>query len=348
MRMLVCVLACGLLTGCATRSGPPSDGAETRSAKPVRVALRQEARVTLGEAVRQLGREAGGSAVLMHGIEDKVVGPFDFRRATHRTVMEALAEAEGCLVQVGPDYTFVHPPAYGLLCDVSTAGLLDPAYAGLEAALAFRAGTPLFSVFAPLSQALAITVVADDAVGDATCGELVLDEMPLASALDAVLKSARVAPNAFHVDSTAEYILVRAAGNVHPAELLLNAGTLTPAQYARLDARVDVVLPAPQADAAHLRVPGRPAPLRDVLNVLSAQLGVEIRAESALLEFPVNPVVFTNVRVRTAIDLLIRQWLVPEFGYVFLDDSVLIKRLSSELPKEPAEPAPEAEPPPAE
>ncbi len=355
MRKSVSLFACCLAAACATTSGPDHAASESATFTQPRVSLRQAEKVTLGDAVRQLGDEVGGSLVLMQGVENQVIGPFKFNRTPYKTVAQTLAEASGCVVQFCPYYYFIYPPAYEILVNVSLESRLDAAYDGLNAAMAFGADTPLFRVFALLGQALDITIVADNAIGDATCGELTLGEIPLERTIEAVLKSARIAPAAFRVESTSECIFIRAAGNIHPAELLLNPETLTPEQTARLDTHVDVVLPTPQTDPALIQIPDFPTRLREVLDALSVQLGMKVDAEPALYDFPVNPVVLNNVRVRTVIDLLIRQWLVPEFGYEVTENGIVLKQLRAEPSKtlaaeatEEAAPAEPTEPTPSE
>jgi len=63
-----------------------------------------------------------------------------------------------------------------------------------------------------------------------------------------------------------------------------------------------------------------------VLDSLSQQLGILVVAEKGLEDLPVNPVVLNNVRVQTAMDLLIRQWLIPDFGYQVAGDRIVIRR----------------------
>ena len=145
-------------------------------------------------------------------------------------------------------------------------------------------------------------------------------------ALEALLKSARVTPGSFQVDSTPEYTFISAIQNSNPKMTLLNPETLDAAQNALLDAQVDVALPLPNQDPAHLEIKAGATPLGQVLKTLSQQLGTPVAAEPGLEELPVNPCAFNHVRVRTAVDLLIRQWPVAEFGYELTGGQILIER----------------------
>ena len=327
MRACMVILAIGVLTvGCATTATTgPRSRAHSRSSSEKQVTLRQEGMSTLADVARRLGPQVGG-VVLMHGIEDRFVEPFDYTGANSREVVEDLARKAGCSVQFAPNYAFVYPPGYEMLLGLSFDGRLGPPYASSEAGVAFGVGTPVFRVCAVLSQALGMTIVADNIIGGALCGELALTQAPLGAALDAVLKSARIVPTAFRVDTAPEYLLIHTAENVHPPDLALNEAALSAEQTARLERLASVVLPYPQADSPTIHIPDYAMRLRDVLPALSSQLGMPVEADSALDELPVNPMVLQHVRVRTAVDLLIRQWPVPEFGYEVTERGIRISR----------------------
>ncbi len=294
----------------------------------------------LGSAVRRIGEECGGSLVLMKGIESLPVGALRFDGVEMSRVAEALAAQTGCNFEIRPNYCFVYPPGYEVLTTVSLEGQLDPLYADMGDKIALGAGMSLTTAFSLIGRSLGITVVGDNAVAAAECGELTLGAIPLEDALEAVLKSARVPQPA--VDSTSEFNFIYYAGNPSPRSFLLKAETLDKRQNALLDTRVDVLLPWRPSDPAKVLVPGTATPLERVLVPLSEQLGVRVMAEADLAEVPIEAAILRGVRVRTAIDLLIRQWPIHEFGYEMTADGILICQ---------AEPgpatAPEVEPPPA-
>ncbi len=123
------------------------------------------------------------------------------------------------------------------------------------------------------------------------------------------------------MESTAEYIFIRAPQNTTPPSLLLNPSSLDAEQRVLLDRTVTVALPDRRTHAFM----AAPIPLRDALRPLTDQLGVEIAAQRTLADIPVNPCVMRQVRVETALALLIRQWPVPEFGYELLPERILIR-----------------------
>jgi hypothetical protein len=289
------------------------------------VTLTQDAG-TLGETVKRISEEVGGSLVLMNGIEGRPVGPLAFKRAEFGKVVEQLATLTGCKYEAYPNYWFVYPEGYEPVLEVTVAGVLDPAYANLTAGMSFGYGTPLYAAFQLLSNSLSITLVADNIVAESKCGALTLVRIPLSDALDAILKSARALKGRFQVESTPEYIFIYATENTTPRTVLLNGEALSPEQNAVLDKPANVILPNPSEDPAHMKMVLSATPLAKVLDVLSRQLGVKVMAEPGLEEFPVNPVVLNRVRIRTAIDLIIRQWYQPEVGYEFANNQIIIER----------------------
>ncbi len=308
---LLCAGAVGM--GCATAGDPVTEP------EPINPAPELTAdTATLGEALRRFGEEGGRGIVLMKGLEDRP-GTLP-RDRKPESVAHHLAKQANCAVQELPGYYFLYPTEepYDVLAAFSLEGRLDPAYDDAEAAISFGSGTRLFGALAMLGEATGHTFVADNSLAELQVGELVLDRLPLERALEALLKSARIArPN---VDSTDEYIFISGQVNRNPRSLLLNADGLTAEQRALLDKRVDVYLPQRPREGARLMLGVAAAPLGRTVSSLSRQLGVNIEVERGLEKLPVNPSVFRNVRVETALDLIVRQWLEPVFGYEVTPD----------------------------
>ncbi|MBI5095301.1 MAG: hypothetical protein HZB26_23060 [Candidatus Hydrogenedentes bacterium] len=285
----------------------------------------------VGDIIHELGQKVGGSLVLTNGAELRAVGPLNFHQANYMVVAKTLAEAANCAIQECGGYLFLYPadiPSYSALTNVSLTGKLDPAYGEARSAMTFGYGTRVYAAFSVLSHVLGITVVADNAVADMRCGELTLGEIPIEAALEAILKSARVV--AFNVDSTPEYIFFSTQQNTAARDLLLNPDALNEHETNVLNKKVSVYLPEPQKDPAHFVASEGASKLAEILPALSKQLGVPVVAEEEIENLPVNPVVMNNVRMRTALDLLIRQWLQPDFGYQVLSDKILIRRRDKE------------------
>lgn len=295
--------------------------------KPVR---EKEVRVTidpsiamLGEVVRSVGKQ-GGNVVLMNGVESRVVDRLQIKKRPLRDAVAMLVAAGGLAVEENPQYYFLFPDGYNQLLGVSLVGRLDPRFAEVRADVTFGYGLPLYAVFMWMGYALRTTIVADDSVGDARCGELSLRQVPLDITLAAILKSARVA--AVAADSSPDYIFLAAPANANTASALLEESSLDDKRNAILAKRVRLALPRPLRTGERMELAMNASRLGDVLPALTEQLGVRVVAEKGLEKFPINPVYFHDVTVRTAMDLLIRQWLEPNYGYQVLDDRIVIRR----------------------
>lgn len=325
-RVALIVLAVLAAGGCVTTPTPVSPGGEDAgSASQPAVTLAQPAS-TLGEIVRRIGEEVGGGLVLMSGIEGQLIAPLDVSNVAYMTLVQQLADETGCTYHAFPNYAFIYPRGYEALIEVSVAGMLAPAFQKRTAAMTFGYDTPIFKILALLSHSLGATVFADNIVGDARCGAVTIEEVPLADCLEAMLRSARVPPGSLQVESTDQYTFLYGAGNMSPKAPLLNAGDLDAAQRAALDTEVTVILGARATDETHIDIEPGATPLRDVVASLSQQIGMAVTVESGMEDLPVNPCVFNRVSLRVAMDLLIRQWPVPEFGYQLAESQVTIKR----------------------
>lgn len=324
--MLMAALSCA--AGCASRQS----GVEELLERPAITSAEDELslttdRTTLGEIVRELNQSAHSGIVLMKGLESVAVGPYRIRNATHESIIERLVTDSGCRATSFDHYTFIYPEEYEGLADFSFDPPLHPRYQEPRATLSFGAGTPLFSGLALLGHTLNLTLVADNAVAAAELGELHLQDVPLSVALEAMLKSARVAAASLRVESNEEYLFLASARNAVQDGLLLEIADARPQSENVLNKKVSVILPHPVRDREHFETPAGATPLGSVLDSLSQQLGVRVDAERGMERLPVNPAVMNGVRLRTALDLLIRQWPVAEFGYELRPAGVLIRRL---------------------
>lgn len=321
--MRLAVLAAALAVGaCATGGGAKPD-ADAAKADAGAASDDGPAKGSMGAFVRALGESGKANVVLMHGCEEEPgpAVPRDMKVST-----DQLNEIAGFSRMEAPDYQFILPDSepYKKLALMTLSDTFDPSYRDTRLSITLGGGTPIFTAFALLGHALNKTLVADNVLAETQCGELSLTDVPLRSGLEAIAKSARIVN--FEVDSTEEYIFVRSPKNTNPWELLLNGQPLTDAQRVMLDRRVDLYLPAPPGQDGRLVMLHAAEPLRKALGPLSQQLGVTVIAEKDLLAFPVNPVVLRHVRVGTALDLLLRQWLASDFGYEVRGDRIVIRR----------------------
>jgi hypothetical protein len=271
-----------------------------------------------------MGETSGPSLVLMNGVEETPVKELALRNVSFDKAVKKIQEETGLLAQSCPNYTFLYPEGYGALQDLSLAGGLNPAFTVATGGMAFGSGLRLFTVFSWISYALNVTIVADNSIADARCGELTLGNIPLPDALEAILKSARVA--SFTIDATDEYVFISVPANKNPRSALLNADALDDAQRKFLEQRRNVILPKAPAPGETVEMARSAATLEDVLPSLSAQLNAKVVAEAGLEDLPVNPAIFRGTRVQTILDLIVRQWLEPNYGYQVLQDRVVIRK----------------------
>lgn len=313
-------------------AGAQERGNRARSKpKPAKVSLHID-QGPLAFAARQAAEVKAGSIVLMNGVASRMVGPFDFGKDDWEEITGALAKAANCEVAEGKHYHFVYPtgdPAYETLSGFTFGGSVDSRLASKETTFRFGADIPLYNALALLGHTLGVTLVADNAVADTLSGEVILDDAPLGDVLDALCKSARIARETVAAEGDATYVFIRSIENVSKQDLLTNENELDAAARERLEAKVDVSLPAPPKDNARFEAAEGPVTLASVLATLSAQLGVPVTADRGLEKLPVNPVVMRDIPARTAINLLIRQWPVAKFAWSWIDGGVRLVYLGA-------------------
>ncbi len=329
-RQIAIALLAGLLASCATPQKTPTEENAGADAKPSPKTPRSTrltlalTNTTLGEAVRKAGQAVGGPIAIAYGTEELSIADLSFVRADARNVAYKLAEKTGLAVQACPHYYFLFPAHSEALTQITLAGQLGPTYQQPVEQLSFGTGFPLYAVFDWISQALGVTVVGDSAVGEVRCGEMALRDIPLDEGLEAILKSARAA--GIRLDVTDEYVFFLAKDNPCPASALLNGDALDNRMQEILEKRVNVCMPRPPKAPGRIELVGEAEPLSEVLPSLSQQLGIPVVAEKGLGDIPINPAALNNVRVRTAMDLLIRQWLTADYGYQITHDRIVIQR----------------------
>ncbi len=311
-------------TGCASTGGEtPVDTSVIPLPPPPpaagRVTMIQD-QTTLGYVVRLLGEQTGGGIVLVNGLEDRVVGPFEFNQTPMDEVAGQLAIMTGCAVEFGPYYHFLYPPGYESLMNISLQGQIPASLNQNTEGIAFGTGLPLHMLFVWIGYARGITIVPDHLIADARSGELAIGDAPLDASLEGILKSARLV--SFAVESTDEYIFIRASSNRSTGSQLLNPNALDRSRRRFLDKRVTVMLPRQGSDTIEMQKGA--VKLGAVLASLTAQFGVRVEAERSLHNLPVVPAYYHDLPVGTILDLLIRQWPVPAFGYHVLADRIVI------------------------
>ncbi len=334
--VLISLMLVGVFAGCA--STPDESGASRAEDTPTEVAEPsadwREARlnyvgeqVQLAEAIRELGRAAGGGAVSMNGMERRRIESITLSEVSMKDAVTALASKSNSVVQITSDYYFVHPEGYEALHDVSLSESWPKEFDAIEGDAVFRTGTPLFMVFRLLGAGFNASLVVDNAIASADSGEVVLGDVPLRSMAEAVLKSARVAPGSFGARTGEGYLFLHAANRVIPPTYCSNLEEANSAMRRALAKRVDIDLPKPPLKDGLIDIDMGAAPLEDVLGALRDQCGIRIRIQAGLAGVPVNPISLRGVTVQAALDLIIAQWLTDNVRYAIDGDSILIRRV---------------------
>jgi len=331
--MHLCLAVTVALLGACAKDGKRGVKAPAKAEKAAPTAVEGFPKVTfshevapLGDVVRKLGQDAGGGIVALSGLEERTVAALSVDHMAYASLVKQIADAVECKVSPLGNAYFIYPAPYAALLEVSLEGRLHERFAAMSAAVAFGAKTRLANVFAVLSESLGTAIVADNYIAEATCGEMFMDKAPLQSVLEAVLMSARIPAREIAIDCTGEYLFIASLRNTAPKTVLLSdEATLTPDQKAELERMVDVVLPERGENPVQTAFGAKAAPLRDVLTPLTQQLNIEVAAKKSLAEVPINPCVMHKVRVRTVMDLLIRQWPLDKFGFEMNGNQLLIR-----------------------
>ncbi len=325
---------------CAT-TADTGDTDSAPTAQPLRLAKSRDRepkieftapRTSLALVLRELSTKTRRSIVLMNGVElTTTVGPYDSKKFSARHWIDRIAEDAGIRIEHASGYDFFYPAGYEVLNSGSIAPRLDPALAARRTSLHFDVDTPLYSALALLSHSLRTTIVADNIVADARCGEVHLYDVTLADALDALLRSARIADRAYEVKGGADSVFLYSPGRPLREKTLVEVADEVRPEW--LDRRVTLYLPAAPAEPAHLRGYASAVPLGDCLAELSRQTGLRVEADPRMNALPVNPSVMVDVPIQTALDLIINQWPLPHFGYRANADTVRFVYLGPPIEK---------------
>lgn len=318
----------GLLVSCA--STPATDQAQKNLAA-VKPLTQDEAKHTaeylkqsLGLILRDLGTKTTDGLVLMNGLENVAIAQFQVTEQTTAQALSSLSRLTGVATHLTPYYTFVYDPTYETLVTLQIEQALPAIYRETLVDISIGADTPLFSALALLGHSTGLTLVADNAIGDAKCGELSLPNVPLPQALEALLQSARIPQTSVGLRVDDDYLFFYSAGHAFATNLLKEPISPTDRRALKESCSISLlVYTTPDNQVSSQLGASR---LHSVLPELSLQLGMPVRATEEILHLPVNPVVMNDVSRATALELMMQQWLVPAFRYQVQDGTILIFR----------------------
>ncbi|MFP6583925.1 MAG: hypothetical protein VCD00_15405 [Candidatus Hydrogenedentota bacterium] len=279
---------------------------------------------SIGLILRDLGTKTTDGLVLMNGLENVTIAEFQITEQTTAQALSSLSELTGVSTHLTPYYTFVYDPTYETLVTLQIEQELPARYLETMVNISIGADTPLFSALALLGHSTGLTLVADNAIGDAQCGELSLPNVPLPQALEALLQSARIPQSSVGLRVHDDYLFFYSAGHAFATNLLKEP--ISAADRRALDESCSISLLVYTTPDNQISSQLGASRLHSVLPELSLQLGMPVRATEEILHLPVNPVVMNDISRATALELLMQQWLVPAFQYQVQDGTVLIFR----------------------
>lgn len=321
------------LASCATtppmdvpESEAPSRVPEVLTTPPPLASLTVEKRA-LGLLFRDLTEQTNAGLVLMNGLENINIEGLSMTDTPLPEILSEINRITGLSTHSTPHYTFMFDPAYESLVTMDFQGGIPGSYDDVRVFASFGSDTPLFSVFALLSRLTGKTLIADNAVADALCGEINLHDVPLPQAIEAVLQSARIPQSGVQLRATDDYIFVHSA--VHTLRRAVASAAISDADRKILAEPCSISLLVYTEADNKVRSQLGASKLYKVLPELSLQLGIPVRVDADLNHFPVNPMVMNDVTRDTALKLFIHQWLVPEFEYTVVDGTVLIRRVAT-------------------
>lgn len=281
---------------------------------------------TLGSAVRAAGQAAGGGVVLMDGLALLPVEAASFKNVPLGTAVRQIASSANCIATETPWYYFIHPAGYESLLGLDVSGLLPAVLQEEAVALELGGSQALYNVLAMLGHGVRVTIVADNRMAEAVAGPLFLPQCPLGIALNAVLQSARISPNAFTVTCGDRYIFLHHKNSPGLASAFLGGESDSDAAE-RLEKRMTLILPENAADGTTFYPQNGPTPLARLLPALQRQTGFPVVLDPMFEEIPINPVVMHDMPLGLCLDLLLRQWPVPNVGYALREGRLELRRI---------------------
>lgn len=276
----------------------------------------------LGIIVRDLAQQSGTGVVLMNGLEAVIIPEFRVDNTPPETALNQLADLTSLAAHQTPHYTFLYDQTYESLTTLRLDDVIPSTYANVNVDIAIGSDTPLFSALALIGHSTGLTLVADNAIADASCGELSLSNVPLIQAIEAILQSARIPRSNVSILASEEYIFMASPAHRMRRDLLDESDNT----QSMLDEPCSLSLLVYTGNDGQMNSQLGASPLHAVLPELSLQLGMPVKATDDVRTLPVNPMVINNVPRSTALNLIVRQWMIPAFQYEVIDGTITIKR----------------------
>ena len=276
----------------------------------------------LGLTIRMAATQIGANWVLMNGIEATPFMELAVKKATEAEISEEIAtRAKLEMLEMG-SYRFFYPKDYSSL--ISTLKTADWTSDDSEnkIGLSFGADTPLSSILAALGQSLKMTIVADQTISESLSGEISINEAGVREALSGLFLSARIPLDSIQLDTSDEHIFVHSIRN--PMRANYQITPMSEEHKQKLTERCTINLINEIVDDSGLNA--RYKKLSEVAQQISKQMDIPIEYDPTMKDFPITPMYIHDTTRQQALELLVRQWPVPQFGYSFDGDTLFLGR----------------------
>jgi hypothetical protein len=277
----------------------------------------------LALTIQAAGKEIGANWALMNGIEVTPFTGLTIKNATEEEISEKIAVQAKLETQLIGSYRFFYPKEYIDLLPTNDADSeWSTKYSKNKIGLAFGADTPLSSILATLGQSLEMTFVADQTISDSLSGEISFKNISIQDALSGVLLSARIPLDSILFEHSDEYVFIHSVRNpARPNYQIAPPNAQNQQKLAKLCTinLAHVIVDESGANARYRK-------LSEVAQQISEQINIPIDYDPALKDFPITPMYIHETTRQHALELLLRQWPVPQFGYSFQGDKIYLGR----------------------
>jgi len=284
----------------------------------------------LNVIVRRLGDDYPVSISIVSGTENRWV-QFENPAKEIPELIKQIAANTDMACQNIDNYFFLYPTeqtVYETLTRLSISGGLPKKYKDIIVSASFGAGTQLFNVLNSLNFTYGCNIVADNSLAELPVGELVISKLPLITSLEMIFKSARVVSQNLKWCATDDFIFLYTPRNTRLDELTDCKVFHTEKTQPLFEKEVIISLPksVPLDKKVSLPFYDGAMPLSKVAPVLANQTGLTIEMMPGTENLPVNPCYLNKIKLKTALDLLVSQWLDKSYSYIIENETIVFTK----------------------
>lgn len=284
----------------------------------------------LNVIVRRLGDDYPVSISIVSGTETRWV-QIENPAKEIPELIEQIAANTNMAYQNINNYFFLYPTEqtiYETLTRLSISDGLPEKYKDIIVSASFGAGTQLFNVLNSLNFTYGCNIVADNSLAELSVGELVISKLPLITSLEMIFKSARVVPQNLKWCATDSFIFLYTPRNARLDELSDCKAFYTDITQPLYEKEVIISLPNPVPLDKKVSLPfyNGAMPLSKVAPALANQTGLTIEMMPGTENLPVNPCYLNKIELKTALDLLVFQWLDKSYSYSIENETIVFTK----------------------